>query len=125
LVGLFGAVTEADIDREVQIIMRLCTTGHNHIVKVLHHDWLDSRYHFIDMELCDISLEEYVSGNPLLERPNLLHEPVFVSSDCSPNLRLLNTFTVGNHIAQGISFIHEQNYSHRVCAQSQVHAYVF
>jgi serine/threonine protein kinase len=111
---LFGGITEDDIDHEVEIIKQLCTTGHVHIVNILQHDWLNSKYHFIDMELCSINLEDYISGRSNhSELPDLKHEPVFVSRDCSKAIRMSNIFTIFNHIVQGVAFIHEQQYSHR------------
>jgi serine/threonine protein kinase len=61
------------------------------------------------MELCAVNLEQYIHGRPV----EMLHEPVFVSDDCSGHIRLLNVWTIGTHITQGLMFIHERNFTHR------------
>jgi hypothetical protein len=51
-----------DVDNEVKVLSELCKWGpHPHIVSILRTGkLLNSRYVFIDMELCDLNLQEYV-----------------------------------------------------------------
>jgi len=104
-----------DINDEIQNIRQLCSTPHGHIVRVLRDGWLDSRCCFIDMELCDINLEEYIHNRSprMAEEPKLLNEPVFVQQDCSTSMHMLNTWIIINHICSGVQFIHENGFSHR------------
>lgn len=69
---------------------------------------------FIDMELCDVNLHDYIhreSGDQTMA--HLVHEPVFVSARSSPTDHLLNTCAILSHICRGVSHIHQQGYSHR------------
>jgi serine/threonine protein kinase len=111
-----GSFTEDEIDHELQIIAQLCTTRHEHIVSVLRYGWFvtnESRC-FIDMELCDINLQDYIDRRVTADQEAcVVQDPVFVSVDCAPSLRLMNTWTIMSHIARGLKFIHEKHLTHR------------
>jgi len=66
------------------------------------------------MELCNVNLKDYINCGavPLSDASRFWEEPVFVG-DCSPNLHILNTWTIMNHIAQGLQVVHHKGYSHR------------
>jgi serine/threonine protein kinase len=63
----FGYVTKADVDNEVRALKKLCQNQHPNIVQVFDYGQLntDGTIHFIDMELCDISLGNYLLGQEL------------------------------------------------------------
>ena len=52
------------IENETSATDRLCKSNHAHIVQVLHHGWLLNEWAYsIDMELCDVTLENYIGGS--------------------------------------------------------------
>src|SRR5271156_5768013 len=56
-----GRIREHEIEQEVKALQKLCRTGHPNIVTVLRLGQLPaSPLFFIDMELCPMSLEEYL-----------------------------------------------------------------
>ena len=94
--------------------------GHGNIVSVLGHDWL--RYslnlYYIDMELCDFSLQDYIKYQnniaptvPVEIRTN--SAPVTVQKNCSAIERTQNMWTIGIHIARGLEFMHSNKLVHR------------
>jgi len=67
VIRAFGAVTKDDVDNELRALKKLCQNQHPNIVQVFDYGELnpDSAVHFIDMELCDISLGHYLDGQEL------------------------------------------------------------
>jgi serine/threonine protein kinase len=59
-----GNVTKEDVDNEIRALKKLCQNGHPNIVQVFEYGQLnpDGAVYFIDMELCDVSLEKYLQG---------------------------------------------------------------
>lgn len=92
-------------------MIQLCTSEHEHIVSILRHGWLDTTRCFVDMELCDINLEDYIEGRFVVGV--LVHQPEFISHGTESYLRLMNTWTIMIHISCGLEFIHEKGFSHR------------
>jgi serine/threonine protein kinase len=89
---------------------------HRNIVQVLQHGWLQSdSYYFIDMELCGLTLGDYINDRATFvqQSPNLLNDPIFVPHDCPTQQHLLNVWTITHHIGQGLEFIHGEQYAHR------------
>lgn len=116
MIGLFGDITEEEVRHEIQTIVELCMSGEGNIVDVLRHGWFQSGSHcFIDMELCETNLEEYIHHRETVyhEAPHLLTDPVFVGDDCEPSLHIWNSWVIANNIIRGISFIHARGYTHR------------
>jgi hypothetical protein len=63
LVRLTGRVSEADIKNEAEVVSSICTKGgHKNIIEVFNQGWLKRsvNVHFIDMELGDFTLAEYI-----------------------------------------------------------------
>jgi hypothetical protein len=58
-----------EADNEIRAIKRLCVTRHPNIVQVVGYGELkrDSMFCFIDMELCDVSLDSYLRGDLEIE----------------------------------------------------------
>ena len=67
MIRTLGFVTKDDVDNEVRAIRKLCQNQHPNVVQVFDYGQLnpDSMIHFIDMELCDISLANYLLGQEL------------------------------------------------------------
>ena len=62
-----GSITKDDVDNEIRALKKLCQDQQSNIVQVFDHGLLnpDNTIHFIDMELCDISLANYLLGQEL------------------------------------------------------------
>jgi serine/threonine protein kinase len=89
---------------------------HRNIVQVIHHGCFHSDFvYFIDMELCSLTLQDYINKTATFvqQSPNLLNYPTFVIDNCSIHLQILNVWTIINHIARGLEFIHGEHYAHR------------
>jgi len=101
-----------DIKSEVEAIQQLCggQDAHKHVVRVLKHGALPGLpYYFIDMELCDLNLSEYIHGNVAARSESL---PCFVN-DAAPSVKARQIWDVMIHIAGGLEYIHSQGYVHR------------
>jgi serine/threonine protein kinase len=100
-----------DIENEAQAVSTLCGRGTSlNIVEVVRHGWLprDSSYYFIDMELCSLTLEQYMQG----DGANFTHT-------CGRTIGL-NTFVplccllkIGCDIANGLTYLHGLDAVHR------------
>lgn len=109
-------MTDEDIEKEVHAIDIICCTGHGNIVQILHHGWFNSGfYYFIDMELCALNLDDYIYRKQEYSHhaPELANEPAFVVENSSAHLKLRNIWTIIDHVALGLEFIHEKHYIHR------------
>lgn len=95
--------------------------GHPNIVNILKHGWLGDvgGIYFIDMELADLTLSQYISYTfdresfPIEITPTHLFKTALAHRDCSDIERLRNIWTIGIHIASGLEFMHAQGHVHR------------
>src|SRR5271155_2995181 len=113
LVRPFGEVTREDVLNEARAIDKLQARGKSaNLVWVTEHGWHpESSYYYIDMELCEGNLDNYIKG-----KENCTYE-------LSDNPRLLGTFftergiwytwDIMEQIASGIEFIHACGQVHR------------
>ena len=110
VVRLFGDVELKDIENEIRAITKLCKTGHENIVQVFEFGVLkeDSAWHFIDMELCDFTLEKYIQGAdvPGLPKWGQFEEPISV-------FRARAICHINGQILNGLHFIHSHQEVHR------------
>ena len=107
----FYDTTNDDIDNEVKAITKLCAEGvHENIVAVLQHGWLKrSPYYFIDMELCDLNLENFIYAKSLDG-----FESEFESEGkTQQEVRLANLWPITTDIVRGLRFIHVNGHVHR------------
>jgi serine/threonine protein kinase len=103
-------VTEAEITNEVKVMMSLESRKHENIVKILGHGSLGvyTASYFIDMEYCDINLEEYIQGSA---RPCLgLYE--YRAAKLNKDLPWL-ICAIMQQILRGVIFIHQSGKVHR------------
>lgn len=104
----FGGITRDDIDNEAKAIMKLCEKNKSDaIVEVIRHGWLptQSTMYYIDMELCEETLEHYIKckDTKLLD-------------DYSGGIVLSQLFpiiSISHQIARGLDFIHSNGSVHR------------
>jgi serine/threonine protein kinase len=120
IVRCIGAITNADIENEARVISLLQEDAHSNIVTVLDHGWCKSslRYYFIDMELCDFTLHDYIvyqRGDVIdlqIQEMEFL-APIFIPKNCTLLLRLQNLWAIGIHIALGLEHMHSKSLVHR------------
>jgi serine/threonine protein kinase len=112
-------VTQADIKNEARVVKELCDSGgHPNIVEILRDGFetlaFIGEYYFIDMELCDMNLHEYIHDERILiEDPQISRGPTFVSKSCSLLERMRNIWAIMIHISQGLKFLHDHGHAHR------------
>jgi serine/threonine protein kinase len=114
---LGATLTENDILNEARAIDRLCKDRtHKNIVSVFKHGWLsDSLHYFIDMELCDATLESYIynTGAPKAR------EMLFVNDNLSSfglegDVWLeFNAWSILVQLCDALEFIHHCGQVHR------------
>ena len=104
-----GRVTEQDVLNELDAVERLCQGIHPNIIEVFAHGRLNPKnsMYYIDMELCDLTLQEYVKGTITL--PTL---PDWNAAKEANTIRQLILPIMG-HIVNGVIFIHSHDQVHR------------
>jgi len=114
--------TKEAVKNEAKAVDSLFQNGqHENIIEVFKHGWLDSleNNYFIDMELAELSLADYIhyvfhNANPpfglVIDEKS---HPVLTRRDSSELPRLQNACIIGHHIASGLGFMHEQGHVHR------------
>jgi serine/threonine protein kinase len=113
LVRPFGDVTREDVLNEPRAINALKAHGPcENLVLVIRHGWLPrSQYYFIDMELCDGNLEDYIgrkSGvNYVLSKNPRFFGATFMERG------IWNTWDIMEQIAGGMGFMHKCKEVHR------------
>jgi serine/threonine protein kinase len=97
-------------DNEVQVLTELCCEGaHPHIVAVLRIGELrNSQDLFIDMELCDLDLGQYIYCAKPQESV-----PTFFIKDQPPPMKASQIWTVMSQIAKGVEYLHHRRMVHR------------
>ena len=90
-------------------VRKLCQSSHPNIVQVIQIGLLkpDSVFHYIDMELCDFTLEKYIYGDVphLANWTDIRWGPI--------ESRIVEIAGIAEHIIQGLIFIHELDQVHR------------
>jgi serine/threonine protein kinase len=91
--------------------------GKENIIDILGHGRFGGpfSFHYIDMELCDINLHEYIYNRHVVtDMPSFRRNSVaFVDNDASPATKVLNSWTIMQQIAAGLAFIHLHGQVHR------------
>jgi serine/threonine protein kinase len=104
-----GIITSIDIGNEVRAIRRLCKTDHPNIVQVTDYGNLndDGIIFFIDMVLCETSLEAFLRGG--VEAGGRRWEAI--RQDETMSLEV--SYTILQHIVNGLHYIHTMGEVHR------------
>ena len=100
------SIDERALQKEVLAITRLCGPDtHPNIVQVLNHDMMSNAVvYFIDMELCDLSLHEFVHCESSEGIP-------YSITSLAQNPFLL--WDIMSQISNGVEYIHHQGQVHR------------
>jgi serine/threonine protein kinase len=113
---MVGEIEKSDIENEVHAINKLCKRdGHPNIIIILDHGWLvDDHLYFIDMELCDLSLHQYIYAPRIIpegwEAPGDLS---FIVTEGSGLQNIANVWAILSQISEGLAYIHAQDLVHR------------
>lgn len=91
------------------------------IIEILDHGWIKSYFNFyyIDMELCDLSLRDYIDYHQLKKESffdaNTMQAttPVFTQRHRTVLEKFQNMWMIGLHIARGLEFMHAHKQVHR------------
>lgn len=102
----FGRVSRADIKNEIRAVQKLCRSSHPNVVQILEFGQLkrDSKFYFIDMDLCDFSLAQYIQCG--VEVPGLVDWQI-------ARQQPQNIFEITGQIIEGLIFIHKNEEVHR------------
>jgi serine/threonine protein kinase len=98
-----GGVTKEDIQSGIRAMDGLCRGQHPNIVKILNSGLLEPHggYYFMDMELCDAHLADFLASRGLSKQQ-------FEWPDSVSYL-----WEIMGNIASGLEFIHSKLYVHR------------
>lgn len=104
LVRPFGMTSQADLLNEIRALDKLCIGDNRNIVKVFKHGSLTtSPYYYIDMELCDLSLTQYLSDD--------LRD--LISDHKRVPFEIGHVWGIMKDATCGLEFIHSHNEVHR------------
>jgi len=108
----FGHMSESDVRNELRAIDKLCRSGHPNIVQVIDHGLLlpGMSFSYIDMELCDCSLEAYLNG---VNVTSLRNWGSILRSGPDPESIGSCVVDILWDILNGLLFIHAHNEAHR------------
>ena len=105
-----GNITEKDIEQEARAVNKLCMTPHENIIKIYQHGRFspESPNYYFDMELCDITLEEYIYGRKTGVRGLVDWETAHKEGQHE-----FLVIAIMQELLRGLAFIHEQDEVHR------------
>jgi serine/threonine protein kinase len=119
ILRIAGTVRPEDVDNEAKATTAILKAGrHVNIIEFFEHGWLrgENRVYYIDMELADITLSDYIACFRTNQVPSLsIHQPEFLHpSDALPfDARLVNALEICRHLACGLEFLHFHECVHR------------
>jgi len=93
LTKAFGTIKGNVVQNEQRAVVKLCRDSHKNLVSVLSVGrFADSSHYFIDMELCDRNLEDYIQTS---------------------KVDIVRIWGIMSDISEGAAFIHSQSEVHR------------
>lgn len=106
----FGKLKREDIRNELRAVDKLCKSLHHpNIVSVLNYGTMD-RYYFLDMELCDLTLEVHLRQE--WDEATAARLP-YLSIPTSSRMKMSQILGIMEDVAAGVAFIHLNNEIHR------------
>jgi serine/threonine protein kinase len=122
-------VNRESIENEARVVSSLLKNGgHELITRVFRHGWLKGLggMYFIDMQLADFTLQQYISrhkdkgaisGNIITNFPDLewysISTPDFLDMNRSVKGRILDMLLISDQIAEALTFLHIHYFVHR------------
>jgi serine/threonine protein kinase len=80
------------VENEQRAVVKLCQDSHKNLVAILGLGKFDSSHYYIDMELCQSDLEQYIQTS---------------------NVEIDRIWGIMRDISDGVAFIHSHNEVHR------------
>jgi serine/threonine protein kinase len=112
LIRPFGDITVGDIENEIRAAEKLCKPGaHKNIVAMIERGKFPlAGYYFLDMELCDLSLENYIQRKwtPLMEQ-----KVSYFTVEIPSRMKIAHIWDIMEDVTRGLSFIHNHKEIHR------------
>jgi serine/threonine protein kinase len=98
------------VQNEVRAVRKLCQSSHPNVVSVLRIGQLrpDSGIHFLDMEFCEFTLEQYIEGKQVAELVSWSTWRESPRPEFSEQV-----FRTVQNIVDGLIFIHGMGEAHR------------
>jgi serine/threonine protein kinase len=99
---------------ELRVAMKLCASDYDgHIVTLLNQGQLsNSSYFYLDMELCDFNLENYIQQQ--WEQSMQEKIPCFTNDDMlGSQLKIAQIWNIMTDLSSGVAFIHLKGEIHR------------
>ena len=111
LLHLPNSRTEA-IQSEVRALQKLCNGASRYVIKLFDSgEFRFSEYYFIDMELCDLSLQAYLYPSSPAAVSDLGFPPFI--KDLQLDSIVVHILDIMWQITAGLMFIHDQAEAHR------------
>ena len=105
----FGGMTPNDLENEIRALDKLSTHDAPNLVKILKFGRLvNSQYHHIDMELCDLNLDSYIKH----EWGNVTRKGRYFGKQVSKK-SLSHIWSIMKDITCGVAFMHNLGQVHR------------
>jgi serine/threonine protein kinase len=96
-----------DYRNEVEVMKTLCNKSHTNMIQYIGDGMIVSGFYFIDMELCDINLSQYINGTHNVAGVHGL--PVWNKE--SPDVFLI--IAIMQQLLSGLAFMHKKDKVHR------------
>jgi serine/threonine protein kinase len=109
VIRLFAGISRQEVENEARAVNKLCKSHHPNIVQVFQVGQLGGSMYFIDMELCDFSLEMYLYGGSMLNMPDWKD----IREGAVELSRPHEFITIADQILDGLMFIHGLKEVHR------------
>jgi len=112
IIRLGGHISENDIKNEMRAVAKLCMTAktHKNIVSVFEYGQLSSFLYFIDMELCDLNLEQWIYRAWDDDTPKKFPH---LTVELSARARIGHVWDIMEDITRAVAFIHKECEIHR------------
>ena len=112
MIRAFGGVTTQDIQNEVRAVAKLCKPPtHKNIVSVQRYGRIPiGTYYFLDMECCDVNLEDYIRRKWSAE---MVKKMPYFTNELPSRMRMTQIWGVMEDVTSGLAFIHSQGEVHR------------
>jgi|SRR5579871_6211129 len=110
-----SGATRQEIEQEAAAITALAHGGHENLIQILRHGWLDPEesIYFIDMELCDRNLSSFIE-EPLDSASSCPDHPGYLKDEDPPIWwRSSEIMRINFQLANGTEYIHRRDMVHR------------
>jgi serine/threonine protein kinase len=124
VIPLSSEFSKSTVINEVRAITKLCeVVVHQNLVKVLQHGWMTlgmqhgwlptGEKYFIDMELCDLDLYNYIYQTVQWTTICSRERSTYFVATMSTDRRFRNIWSIMEQATRGVAFIHKQGEVHR------------